>query len=90
MLPFVVAKFPEIAYDFPVAIPKRSRNMAKKPKAPKASAAHQAVNKASGKKQKRKKGTAAAVAAVALTLVIVAFVGLYAYGSQLEGSKVRI
>ena len=62
--------------------------MAKRPKEPKASAASKAVSKASGKKTKRKKGTAAAVVAVVLTLVLVAFVGLYAYGSQLESSKV--
>ena len=62
--------------------------MAKKPKQPKSSAASKAVNKASGKKSKHKKGTAGAVVAIVLTLAIVAFVGIYAYGSQLESSKV--
>jgi len=62
--------------------------MAKKPNQPKSSAASKAVSKSSGKKNKHKKGAAGAVIAIVLTLAIVAFVGIYAYGSQLESSKV--
>ena len=62
--------------------------MEKRPKQPKASAARQAVSKASGKKTKHKKGSGAVIVAVVLTLALVVFVGLYAYGSQLESSKV--
>lgn len=61
--------------------------MTKKTSNGKPTAAKKAASKASGKTSKRKKGMAAAVAAIVLTVLLVAFVGIYAYGSQLESGK---
>ena len=61
--------------------------MAKKKTEQKTSAAKKAVSKSSGKKSKQKKGSAVAVLAIVFTVVLVAFVGLYAYGSRLESGK---
>ena len=61
--------------------------MANKTKTQKPSAARKAANKASGKKTKQKKGTAAAVVGAVIALLLVAFVSLYAFGTQLEKSN---
>ena len=48
------------------------------------SAAKKAVSKTKGRTSRQKAGTAAAVAGIAVAVLLVAFVGVYAFGSQLQ------